>query len=83
MLPRLIEGGGLARPVADVPGRAHGGGMTGDGFGPRAVAAQHGGQTRGQGDNAGVLARPGGMVEAGDEVGTLGTEPGQRLLLAG
>ena len=57
--------------------------MAGDGLGPRAVLAQHRGDTGGEGDDAGVLAGPGGKVEAGDQAGALGPGPGQCLLTSG
>jgi hypothetical protein len=76
-------GGWLAEPVSQVPGGAQGSGVAGDGFGPRAVVAQQAGDAGGQGDDAGVLAGSGGVIQAGDQVGALGPGPGQGLLLAG
>ena len=57
--------------------------MAGDGFGPRAVMAQQGGQACGQGDDAGVLAGSGGMVQAGEQAGVLGPGSCQGLLTGG
>ena len=57
--------------------------MAGDGLSPRAVVAQQGGDAGGEGDNTGVLAGSGGVVQAGQQAGAFGPGPGQRLLGAG
>ena len=82
-MPQVGEGVGLAGPVAEVLRGAQGGGMAGEGLGPRAVVAQQAGQARGEGDDAGVLAGSGGVVQAGEQVGALGPDPGQGLLAVG
>jgi hypothetical protein len=42
--PQVIEGVGLAGPVAEVPCGAQGGDMAGDGLSPRAFQTQQAGQ---------------------------------------
>ena len=59
------------------------GGVPGDGVGPVAVAPQEPGQACGQCDDPGVLAGPGGVGQAGEQAGALGSGPPQRLLTVG
>ena len=81
--PEVVEGAGLAEPVTEMPRGLDRGGVAGDGLGPGAVAAQQRGKAGGEGDDPGVLAGAGGVVEAGEQVGALGPGPGQRLLMVG
>ena len=76
---QVTEGVRLAETVAEVLRGAPGGDMAGDGLGPRAVLAQQGREAGGEGDNAGVLARSRGVVQAGEQADPLGPGPGQRL----
>ena len=78
-----MEGVGLAEPVAEVLCGPDRGVVAGDGLGPRAIAPQQPGQPGGQGDDPGVLAGIGGVVQAGQQAGPLGADPGQRLLPVG
>jgi hypothetical protein len=59
------------------------GGMASDGLGPRAVMAQQGGDAGGEGDNAGVLAGSGDLIQAGEQAGAFGPVPRQGLHGAG
>ena len=52
--------------------------MTGDGVGPGAVISQQSGQAGGQANHPGMLAGPGGMVQAGEQVRAFGPGPRQR-----
>ena len=81
--PQVAEGAGLAKPVADMLRGLDRGRVPGNGFGPRAVVPQQPGEGGGQGDDPGVLAGGGGVVEADEQAGALVPGPGQRLLTAG
>src|SRR5581483_8365760 len=76
--PEVVQGVGLAEPVAKVPRALACGRVASDGIGPRAVAPQQHGQGGGEADHPRVLAGPGGVVEAGQQAGTLSTGPRQR-----
>jgi hypothetical protein len=82
-IPEVVEGAGLAEPVAEMPGGLDRGCVPGDGLGPRAIAPQQPGESGGQSGSPGMLAGLCGVVQAGEQVGALGPGPGQRLLLAG
>ena len=81
--PKVGEGSGLAEPVTEIPRGLDRGCVPGDGVGPGPVVPQEPGKSGGEGGNPGVLAGPGGVVEAGEQAGALGAGPGQRLPLAG
>ena len=74
--PQVVQGAGLAEPVAEMPCGPGCGGVPGDGVGPRAVAPQQAGEAGGQRGDPGVLAGPGGMVQAGEQASALGAGPG-------
>ena len=82
-VPEVAEGVGLAEPVTEMPCGLDRGCVAGDGVGPGAVVPQEPGEAGGQGDDPGVLAGAGGVVQAGEQAGPLGAGPGQRLLPVG
>jgi hypothetical protein len=59
-----------------VLGGTHRGGVAGYGLGPWAAEAQQDGDAGGEGDDVGVLAGSCGVIEAGQQVGTLDPDPG-------
>jgi hypothetical protein len=80
---QVVERAGLAELVTEMPSGLDSDGMPGDGVGPRAVVQEEPVEASGQGNDAGVLAIAGGVVQPREEAGALGPGPGQRLLRAG
>src|SRR6202012_4520144 len=72
---QLDQRSGLTRPVPEQTCGSNGGSVQGDCLGPGTFITQQGGQAGGQGDGALAPAMTGGLVQDGEQVGTVGPQP--------